>query len=152
MKLKSVSSRRALLMIVLCLGAITQIACSDTNGFIASGPKIGEDATLVSLSTSISGFPVPFIAETFSYAVTVGLGTDSVLITPQAADTLASVVMHDPNFVGQRFKVDNASSYGPASLIVGGNIFVVEVVSADGQQMELYTLNIQRLPQNSLPL
>ncbi len=150
--MKLVIIRRVLVLFALYIGGSTLSACSDTNGFIASGPKIGENATLVSLSTSISGFPVPFLAGTFSYAVAVGLATDSVVITPQAADTLASVVMHDPSFVGQRFNVDNASSYGPTSLIIGGNIFVVEVVSADGQQMELYTLNIQRLPQDSLPL
>ena len=142
----------ALFVLVIVFASLVSFSCESQNRPLQPQVVVGHDASLASLTTSIPNFPDSFSTSIFSYATSVKRSVDSLTVTVFATDTLATLFMHDPNFVGQRFIIDTTGIYGPAPLVIGSNIFVVQVVSGDLSKQELYTLNVQRLPTDSIPL
>ena len=134
----------------LVFGLASFLHSCDTNTPRPTQPTPSSDATLLTLTTSIAGFPGALTPGLFSYSAGVGLSTDTLLIRAAASDTNAIVLIFDPEFIGQSFEISPAQTYGPANLIVGPNILVVQVTAEDENTTLLYTLNVERFPTDSI--
>lgn len=150
---------KSIIQRVYAIGLYALVFCSsallsgcDSDPPLSTQPIPSSVATLSSLTTSIAGYPNAFGPEVFAYSTSVPLSTDTLLIRATASDTSASVLIHDPEFVGQSFELATGATYGPANLSVGPNIFVVEVIAPNLTTTLLYTLNIERFPSGSTPL
>jgi uncharacterized delta-60 repeat protein len=118
---------------------VLRLRATDQNGlffekvitlFVTNVNEGSTDATLVGLLLSEGG--VSFRSDVISYESVVATTTDSILITPYASVTSATVT------------VNNNSPVVPVPLVVGPNTVSIRVTAEDGVTTQTYTLVVIR--------
>jgi|GEM_PF-1533050 len=100
------------------------------------------NANLSALMLSAGVLSPVFATETTSYTASVGNGTNSVTVTPVAADANATIEVKVNN--GGFAAVGSGSTSGALALNVGANTVNVQVTAPDGTTIKAYTVTVTR--------
>lgn len=136
-----ISGTGSLRLDVVATGDLTDQAGNPmTASFTAGTPWVrsgSTDATLSSLAPSVGSLDPTFAPATTAYTLAVDSATDSIALTPNAADADATITVG-----GQTVASGNAS---PAiTLAVGSTEIPVVVTAEDGTTTRTYTVTVER--------
>ncbi|RLA05491.1 MAG: hypothetical protein DRQ47_01025, partial [Gammaproteobacteria bacterium] len=103
----------------------------------AEAVVISTNADLASLVISSGDLVPTFAANTLIYSVSVTNVTDSMMVTPTAADVNASITVNSADVI-------SGATSGSISLSVGDTAIAVVVTAEDGTSTIIYTVNVTR--------
>ncbi|QTH42825.1 cadherin-like beta sandwich domain-containing protein [Cohnella sp. LGH] len=113
--------------------------------WITSGGSVSQsnNTNLSGLTLSSGSLSPAFTSGTKSYAASVANSVSSITVTPAVSDSAATVKVNGKT-------VTSGFASGTISLIVGDNLFTVEVTAQDGT-MTTYTVTVTRASDTSSP-
>ncbi len=100
-------------------------------------PTPSSNADLANLASNNAALSPSFAGNALNYTASVPFGTDSLTLTPTAAETYAIITVNGS-------PVSSGTPSGAISLNVGNNVITTQVTSSDLSITKTYTLTVMR--------